>query len=80
MLAGIMNAIKLSGVPSKEHRAVFLGAGSAGVGVARQIVELFIKEGLSEEEARRRFWFVDSSVSLPLFNYILFRYTIITFP
>ena len=63
VLAGIMNAIKLSGVSSKEHRAVFLGAGSAGVGVAKQIVELFIKEGLSEEEARRRFWFVDSSVS-----------------
>ena len=58
-----MNAIKLSGVSSKEHRAVFLGAGSAGVGVAKQIVELFIKEGLSEEEAKRRFWFVDSSVS-----------------
>jgi len=45
----------------KDHKAVFLGAGSAGVGVARQIVEFFMKEGLTEEEARRKFWFVDSN-------------------
>ena len=67
-----MNAIKKSGVPVKDHRAVFLGAGSAGVGVARQIVEYFIKEGLSEKEAREKFWFVDSQVrfsfSLELLN------------
>ncbi|KAI9753978.1 MAG: hypothetical protein M4579_004908 [Chaenotheca gracillima] len=60
ILAGIINAIKRSGVPVKDHRAVFMGAGSAGVGVAKQIVEYFMKEGLSEYEARRRFWLVDT--------------------
>ncbi len=39
-----------------------MGAGSAGVGVAKQIVEYFIKEGLTEDEARRCFWFVDTKV------------------
>ncbi|KAF2271273.1 uncharacterized protein EI97DRAFT_388264 [Westerdykella ornata] len=58
--AGIINAVRHSGVPAKDHRAVFYGAGSAGVGVAKQIVEYFIKEGLTEEEAKRKFWFVDS--------------------
>jgi malate dehydrogenase (oxaloacetate-decarboxylating)(NADP+) len=42
-----------------------MGAGSAGVGVAKQIVEYFMKEGLTEEEARRCFWFVDTKVLLP---------------
>ena len=60
VLGGIINAVKHSKVPAKDHRAVFLGAGSAGVGVAKQIVEFFIREGLTEDEARRCFWLVDS--------------------
>lgn len=62
--AGIISAVKLAGIPVRDHKAIFLGAGSAGVGVAKQIVEYFIKEGLTEDEARRKFWFVDSQVSL----------------
>lgn len=61
IVGGFINAIKASGVPVKDHKAIFLGAGSAGVGVAKQIVEFFKKEGLTEEEARRKFWFVDSN-------------------
>lgn len=60
ILAGLINAVKQSGVPSNEQRAVFLGAGSAGVGVARQIVDFFVKEGMTEDQARRCFWLVDS--------------------
>jgi len=61
IVGGFINAVRASGVPAKDHRAIFLGAGSAGVGVAKQIVEYFIKEGVSEEDARRKFWFVDSN-------------------
>lgn len=60
ILAGIINALKNTDIPVKDQRAVFMGAGSAGVGVAKQIVEYFIKEGLTEDEARRCFWFVDT--------------------
>lgn len=60
VLGGIINAVKHAGIPIEDHRAVFLGAGSAGTGVAKQIVEFFIQQGLSEEEAKRKFWFVDS--------------------
>lgn len=60
ILGGIINAVRLSGIPAKDHRAVFLGAGSAGVGVAKQIVEFFIREGMTEEEARSCFYLVDT--------------------
>jgi malate dehydrogenase (oxaloacetate-decarboxylating)(NADP+) len=63
ILAGIINALKVTGVSVKDQRAVFMGAGSAGVGVAKQIVEYFIKEGLTEDEAKKCFWFVDTKVS-----------------
>ena len=60
ILGGFIAAVKATGVPIRSHRAVFLGAGSAGVGVAKQLVEFFIKEGLTEDEARGKFWLVDS--------------------
>ena len=44
---------------------MFMGAGSAGVGVAKQIVEFFMKEGLTEDEARKCFWLVDTKVCIP---------------
>ncbi|MCJ1424727.1 hypothetical protein MMC29_002615 [Sticta canariensis] len=60
ILAGMISAVKRSGVPVSDQRAVFFGAGSAGVGVAKQIVEFFTREGLTEDEARRCFWLVDT--------------------
>ncbi|EMC95590.1 hypothetical protein BAUCODRAFT_71830 [Baudoinia panamericana UAMH 10762] len=60
ILGGFINAVKQSGVAPADQRAVFLGAGSAGVGVAKQLTEFFMKEGLSEDDAKRRFWLVDS--------------------
>lgn len=60
IMGGMIGAVKQSGVSAKDHRAVFLGAGSAGVGVAKQIVEYFVHEGMSEEDARKCFYLVDS--------------------
>lgn len=37
-----------------------MGAGSAGVGVAKQLVEYYTKRGLSEQAARDKFWLVDT--------------------
>lgn len=64
ILSGMINALKLTGVPFKDQRLVFMGAGSAAVGVAKQIVQLFIKDGIPEDAARRMFWLVDSRVCL----------------
>lgn len=55
-----IGAVNLSGVPIEEQRLVFMGAGSAGVGVAKQLVEYYTKRGLSEQAARDKFWLVDT--------------------
>jgi len=60
-MGGIVGAVKLCDISPRNHRAVFLGSGSAGVGVAKQIVDYFVKVGgLTEDEARSCFWLVDS--------------------
>lgn len=64
VLSGFLNAAKLSsaasGRPLKDHRILFLGAGSAGVGVGMQLLSFFKLQGLSDEEARSRIYLVDS--------------------
>ena len=60
IMGGIIGAVKQSGIAATDHRAVFLGAGSAGVGVAQQIVDYFVHEGMTEDQARKCFWLVDS--------------------
>lgn len=55
-----IGAVNLSGVPIEEQRLVFMGAGSAGVGVAKQLVEYYTRRGLSEAAARDKFWLVDT--------------------
>ena len=60
IMGGVIGAVKQSGIAAKDHRAVFLGSGSAGVGVAKQIVDYFVHEGMTEEDARNCFWLVDS--------------------
>ncbi|KAJ2784477.1 hypothetical protein H4R18_001099 [Coemansia javaensis] len=61
ILAGFISAIKQAGIPARDQRILFVGAGSAGVGVAKQLVDyLVIEHGIPEDEARAMFWFVDS--------------------
>ncbi|MBW6390457.1 NAD-dependent malic enzyme [Billgrantia antri] len=42
-----------------DQRVVFVGAGSAGCGIAEQVIVAMQAEGLSEKEARRRVYMVD---------------------
>ncbi|KAK8058334.1 malic enzyme, partial [Apiospora phragmitis] len=60
VLGGYIGAVNLSGVPIEEQRLVFMGAGSAGVGVAKQLVEYYTRQGLTEKEAKEKFWLVDT--------------------
>jgi malate dehydrogenase (oxaloacetate-decarboxylating)(NADP+) len=59
-LAGLYAALRIRGGDIKDCRFLFLGAGEAGVGIGHLIVRALLDEGLSEEEARRQCWFVDS--------------------
>ncbi len=52
-------AVKVLGSSMKDQRVAALGAGSAGVGICTQILAAMVQEGLSEAEARRRFYLVD---------------------
>lgn len=64
VLSGLINAARLScaasGKPITSHRILFFGAGSAGVGVAMQLMSFFTLNGLSKQEARERIWLIDS--------------------
>jgi len=42
-----------------EQRIVIVGAGSAGIGVANQILDGMKREGISEQDALERFWVLD---------------------
>jgi len=58
-LAGVLASTRVSNVPFKDLRIMFLGAGSAATGIADLMTSAFVSEGLSLDEARRRLWFVD---------------------
>jgi malate dehydrogenase (oxaloacetate-decarboxylating) len=59
VLGAILGAVKVTGKSLKEQQIVMLGAGSTGIGVSDGLRAAMISEGLSEEDARSRFWLVD---------------------
>ncbi len=58
-LSGIYASTRISNIPFRELRILFLGAGSAATGIADLICYALQKEGLSEQQARARLWFID---------------------
>ena len=58
-LAGVYTSTRITGIPFKDLRIMFLGAGSAATGIADLMTGAFVEEGLTPEEARRHLWFVD---------------------
>ena len=58
-LAGILGALKISGEKLTDQRYICFGAGTAGAGIADRIYQEMLQQGLSENEARNRFYLVD---------------------
>lgn len=52
-------AIRLTGIPLRDQRIVVVGAGSAGCGISHLILRAMLDEGLSETDARKRFYLID---------------------
>jgi malate dehydrogenase (oxaloacetate-decarboxylating)(NADP+) len=59
-LAGILGGLRLNGGKLADQKLLFLGAGEAGTGIADLFVEAAVQQGLSEADARKHCWFVDS--------------------
>lgn len=60
VVAAILSAIRSSGTKICEQQIVINGAGSAGIGIANQLVNVMMTEGISEKEARSKFWGLSS--------------------
>ena len=58
-MAGLFNAVKLTGTDWADQRVVIAGGGTAGCGIADQIVDQLVRAGMSVGEAERCVWIVD---------------------
>src|SRR5437016_569978 len=58
-LGAISGAVGVTGKRLRDQEIVFLGAGSAAIGVADYLRAAMVQDGLSEPEARSHFWVVD---------------------
>ncbi|MCE1787275.1 NAD-dependent malic enzyme, partial [Enterobacter hormaechei] len=58
-LGSLIAASHAAGHQLKDQTVAFLGAGSAGCGIAEQIIAQMKSEGLSDEQARARVFMVD---------------------
>ncbi|UHD16084.1 NAD-dependent malic enzyme [Thiocapsa bogorovii] len=53
-LAGMINAVKLKGTQLKDESYLFLGAGSAGIGLANLLCSALVSQGMSLTEAQAK--------------------------
>jgi malate dehydrogenase (oxaloacetate-decarboxylating)(NADP+) len=58
-LAGMINAVKLKGTKLKDEKYLFLGAGSAGIGLANLLCSALVAQGMSLKEAQSRVYLFD---------------------
>lgn len=58
-VGSLIAASRAAGKQLKDQVVTFLGAGSAGCGIAEQIIKQMVAEGLSDAEARARIFMVD---------------------
>ena len=55
----LLAACRTAGTKLAEQRVVFVGAGSAGCGIAEQIISQMVHEGCSDAQARSQIYMVD---------------------
>jgi malate dehydrogenase (oxaloacetate-decarboxylating) len=59
VMAGLFNAVKVTGTRWRDQRVVIFGGGTAGIGIADQIRDQMVRDGLEKAQAIRRIWIVD---------------------
>jgi malate dehydrogenase (oxaloacetate-decarboxylating) len=55
----LLAACRIKNQKLSEQKVVFVGGGSAGCGIAEQIIAQMVKEGLTDAEARQQIFMVD---------------------
>jgi malate dehydrogenase (oxaloacetate-decarboxylating) len=59
-LGAVLSAVEVTGNSLRDQQIIMLGAGSAGIGVADGLRAAMTMDGLSEQQARSRFWVLDT--------------------
>jgi malate dehydrogenase (oxaloacetate-decarboxylating) len=59
VLAGLFGALKVSGTRWRDQRVVIFGGGTAGIGIADQIQNQMVRDGLELKQATSQVWVVD---------------------
>ena len=60
VLASVLAAVRLTGVPLTQHRVVIYGAGTAGVGIADIIRESMVRAGMGTDDSYQPFYAFNS--------------------
>ncbi|MGL5406389.1 MAG: NAD-dependent malic enzyme [Propionibacteriaceae bacterium] len=60
VVAAVLSAIGASGTKLSDQKIVIHGAGTAGVGIADLLVQIMMSQGVSEAEARSKFYCLGS--------------------
>ena len=58
-MAGLYSALKVTGVRWRDQRVIVFGGGTAGIGIADQIHDQMVRDGLDPRQATRQIWIVD---------------------
>jgi malate dehydrogenase (oxaloacetate-decarboxylating) len=58
-MAGLFSALKVTGTRWRDQRVIIFGGGTAGIGIADQIHDQMVRNGLDPKQATRQIWIVD---------------------
>jgi malate dehydrogenase (oxaloacetate-decarboxylating) len=59
VMAGLFSALKVTGARWRDQRVLIFGGGTAGIGIADQIHDQMVRDGLELRQASRQIWVVD---------------------
>ena len=58
-MAGLYSALKVTGIRWRDQRVIIFGGGTAGIGIADQIHDQMVRDGLDPRHAIQQIWIVD---------------------
>ena len=59
-LAGLLASQRITKKSLADEKILFYGAGTAGIGIAHLYIKALVEEGYTEDDAKKRCWFIDS--------------------